>query len=187
MVFGKQKEWLGGAIQSLDLQASLQIKIIIIIIFHPVYFWFNISLPPSHCSPPHLVDMLYFMKNWDDDKHHGYLLQRPGQPPPRGQVKYYNHSTLPLDSTQLSPVKHLLKIISNFMEAKHISMKLSEDPYGPPGSLQPSRMMLSSKSKVKYPQCPPSTPIMDGQLLGSDKIIFDMKDNFFLQVSNSFF
>ena len=43
--FVKYKEWLGRSIQLSDLEASQHI-IIIIIIFCPIYFWFDIFLPP---------------------------------------------------------------------------------------------------------------------------------------------
>ena len=58
---------------------------------------------------------------------------------PTGQVlkSLYSLSTR-LDSTrlsQLSPVKHLIKIIYNFTEDKDINLKLSgDDPYGGPRS-----------------------------------------------------
>ena len=74
------------------------------------------------------------------------------------------------------------------MEAKDIDLKLSgDDAYSPQGSSQKSRMMLSSKSMVRYLQCPLSTPILDCPFLESNKVIFDIKDNPFLYVSNSFF
>ena len=83
---------------------------------------------------------------------------------------------------------NLLKIIYNFKEAKDIDLKLSgDDAYSPQGSSQKSRMMLSSKSMVRYLQCPLSTPILDCPFLESNKVIFDIKDNPFLYVSNSFF
>ena len=74
------------------------------------------------------------------------------------------------------------------MVDKYINLKLSgDDPYGPPRSSHTSKAMLSSKSLVRYPQCPPSTPIKNCPFLGSDKVIYDIKDDPFLQVSNSFF
>ena len=38
------------------------------------------------------------------------------------------------------------------------------DPWGPPRSSMVSRMTLSSKSPVRNPQCPPSTPLLDPRL-----------------------
>ena len=75
------------------------------------------------------------------------------------------------------------------------------DSWGPPRSSIVSRMTLSSKSPVRNPQGPPSTPLLDpplpdtlpkkistqnfqGIFLGVKNIIHDVRNNHFLHVSS---
>ena len=82
-------------------------------------------------------------------------------------ISIKNHPTRPDPTTADRPTDRD-KLLQSYISAKNKDneMKVSGyDPWGLPRSSMLSRMTLSSKSSIRNPQRPPSTPLLDPPFL----------------------